>query len=93
MILSMLCTYGELCSWLVSRYAQVALHVLGKKLALSNLLWCKWNFTVCKCKKSITRMFLDWKFSPPSKCDLDGCNRNFNPIRSTAQMIDFQKIR
>ncbi|KAL6277751.1 hypothetical protein ACE6H2_021352 [Prunus campanulata] len=34
------------------------------------------------------------KFSPPSKCDLDGWkSRNFNPIRSTAQTIDFQKIR
>lgn len=52
------------------------------------------GFDCVKCKTSITRMFADGKFSPPSKCDLDGCkSRNFNPIRSIAQTIDFQKIR
>ncbi|XP_024188305.2 probable DNA helicase MCM8 [Rosa chinensis] len=52
------------------------------------------DFDCVKCKTSITRMFPDGKFSPPSKCDLHGCkSRTFIPNRSTAQTIDFQKIR
>ncbi|KAL6142008.1 hypothetical protein ACLB2K_060292 [Fragaria x ananassa] len=52
------------------------------------------DFDCGKCKTSITRMFLDGKFSPPLKCDLHACkSRTFVPDRSTAQTIDFQKIR
>lgn len=52
------------------------------------------DFDCVKCKTSITRMFPDGKFSPPLKCDLTGCkSKTFIPNRSTAQTIDFQKIR
>ncbi|XP_041022952.1 probable DNA helicase MCM8 isoform X1 [Juglans microcarpa x Juglans regia] len=52
------------------------------------------SFDCAKCKTEITRIFPDGKFSPPPSCDLNGCkSKNFNPIRSTAQTIDFQKIR
>lgn len=52
------------------------------------------SFDCVKCKTSISRIFPDGKFSPPATCDLNGCkSKIFVPIRSTAQMIDFQKIR
>ncbi|KAM4089890.1 hypothetical protein ACJW30_09G018100 [Castanea mollissima] len=52
------------------------------------------SFDCAKCKTEITRIFPDGKFSPPQSCDLYGCkSKNFNSIRSTAQTIDFQKIR
>lgn len=52
------------------------------------------SFHCAKCKTEITRIFPDGKFSPPQSCDFYGCkSKNFNPIRSTAQTIDFQKIR
>ncbi|XP_009794628.1 putative DNA helicase MCM8 [Nicotiana tabacum] len=52
------------------------------------------DFTCTKCGISITRDFPDGKFSPPPICKLQGCKcRTFNPIRSTARLIDFQKIR
>ncbi|XP_045794791.1 probable DNA helicase MCM8 [Trifolium pratense] len=52
------------------------------------------SFECSKCKQSITRIFPDGKYSPPSACNLNGCkSKIFNPLRSTAQTIDFQKIR
>ncbi|OVA18173.1 Mini-chromosome maintenance [Macleaya cordata] len=52
------------------------------------------NFACSKCGSVITRIFPDGKFSPPAICVLHGCkSRTFNPIRSTAITIDFQKIR
>ncbi|RYR03317.1 hypothetical protein Ahy_B06g082200 isoform A [Arachis hypogaea] len=52
------------------------------------------TFKCSKCKQSITRIFPDGKFSPPSTCNLHGCkSKIFIPLRSTAQTIDFQKIR
>ncbi|XP_059305736.1 probable DNA helicase MCM8 [Lycium ferocissimum] len=52
------------------------------------------SFACTKCGTSITRDFPDGKFSPPPVCELHGCKcRTFNPIRSTARIIDFQKIR
>jgi DNA helicase MCM8 len=52
------------------------------------------SFDCGKCKTDITRIFPDGKFSPPASCDLHGCkSKNFNPIRSTARTIDFQKVR
>ncbi|XP_016465305.2 putative DNA helicase MCM8 isoform X1 [Nicotiana tabacum] len=52
------------------------------------------DFACTKCGTSITRDFPDGKFSPPPICKLHGCKcRTFNPIRSTARLIDFQKIR
>lgn len=51
-------------------------------------------FACTKCGTSITRDFPDGKFSPPPVCELHGCKcRTFNPIRATARIIDFQKIR
>ncbi|CAN4117008.1 unnamed protein product [Withania somnifera] len=52
------------------------------------------SFACTKCGTSIIRDFPDGKFSPPPVCELHGCKcRTFNPIRSTARIIDFQKIR
>lgn len=52
------------------------------------------SFDCAKCKTEVTRTFSDGKFSPPPSCNLNGCkSKTFNPIRSTAQAIDFQKIR
>ncbi|KAA8516516.1 hypothetical protein F0562_016978 [Nyssa sinensis] len=52
------------------------------------------SFTCMKCGTNIMRNFPDGKFSPPPTCVMHGCkSRTFNPIRSTARPIDFQKIR
>lgn len=52
------------------------------------------NFRCMKCATEITRVFCDGKFSPPMSCDTQGCkSRTFTPNRSTAELIDFQKIR
>ncbi|KAK4396318.1 putative DNA helicase MCM8 [Sesamum angolense] len=52
------------------------------------------SFSCAKCGTTITCDFPDGKFSPPTKCEMQACkSRNFNPIRSTARPIDFQKIR
>ncbi|KAI9122100.1 hypothetical protein K1719_006789 [Acacia pycnantha] len=52
------------------------------------------SFECGKCKQRIKRIFPDGKFSPPSICNLNGCkSKIFNPLRSTAEAIDFQKIR
>lgn len=52
------------------------------------------GFDCSKCKTKISRIFPDGKFSPPPICNLAGCkSKTFDPIRSTARTIDFQKIR
>ncbi|KAH6825683.1 minichromosome maintenance 8 [Perilla frutescens var. hirtella] len=52
------------------------------------------SFSCAKCGTTITCDFPDGKFSPPTKCEMVACkSRNFNPIRSSARPIDFQKIR
>lgn len=52
------------------------------------------DFACEKCGASITRVFPDGKFSRPMACIYVGCkSRSFNPIRSTARLIDFQKMR
>ncbi|GMI64656.1 minichromosome maintenance 8 [Hibiscus trionum] len=54
----------------------------------------KMIFSCEKCTTEIPRLFPDGKFSPPSACTLHGCkSRTFKPIRSSAQAMDFQKIR
>ncbi|XP_057778999.1 probable DNA helicase MCM8 [Salvia miltiorrhiza] len=51
-------------------------------------------FSCAKCGTTMTCDFPDGKFSPPTKCEMQACkSRNFNPVRSTALPIDFQKIR
>ncbi|KAK0583797.1 hypothetical protein LWI29_003222 [Acer saccharum] len=52
------------------------------------------SFECTKCKSNIPRIFTEGKFSPPMICTLHGCkSRTFTPVRSSAQKIDFQKIR
>nr|XP_043613345.1 probable DNA helicase MCM8 [Erigeron canadensis] len=52
------------------------------------------SFECTKCGTTNSRDFPDGKFSPPPSCAVHGCkSRTFNPIRSSAQPIDFQKIR
>ncbi|KAH6802599.1 minichromosome maintenance 8 [Perilla frutescens var. frutescens] len=52
------------------------------------------SFSCAKRGTTITCDFPDGKFSPPMKCEMVACkSRNFNPIRSSARPIDFQKIR
>lgn len=52
------------------------------------------SFSCTKCGTNIARDFPDGKFSPPSICEMHGCrSRTFNPVKSTALAIDFQKIR
>uniref|UniRef100_A0A7N0VDJ5 Probable DNA helicase MCM8 n=2 Tax=Kalanchoe fedtschenkoi TaxID=63787 RepID=A0A7N0VDJ5_KALFE len=52
------------------------------------------SFECTKCHCKIIRSFPDGKFTPPTSCGMQGCkSRSFNPLRSTAQCIDFQKIR
>lgn len=56
------------------------------------VLWLK--FRCMKCRKEIPRVFCDGKFSPPMSCTIQGCkSRSFIPERSSAQLMDFQKIR
>ncbi|KAM0850012.1 hypothetical protein ACQ4PT_053363 [Festuca glaucescens] len=52
------------------------------------------DFHCMKCATVIRRVFSDGKFSPPASCIIQGCKgRTFTPVRSTAKLIDFQKIR
>lgn len=52
------------------------------------------DFQCMKCSTVIHRVFSDGKFSPPVSCIIQGCKgRSFTPLRSTAKLIDFQKIR
>ncbi|CAM0955138.1 unnamed protein product [Alopecurus aequalis] len=52
------------------------------------------DFQCMKCATKIRRVFSDGKFSPPVSCIIQGCKgRTFTPLRSTAKLIDFQKIR
>ncbi|EOY07748.1 Minichromosome maintenance 8 [Theobroma cacao] len=72
----------------------VSVHGTVVKASTVKPLVIKMNFACEKCTTEIPRMFPDGKFSPPSTCTLHGCkSRTFKPIRSSAQAIDFQKIR
>ncbi|KAI4310727.1 hypothetical protein MLD38_035682 [Melastoma candidum] len=52
------------------------------------------SFNCVKCKSSIRQNFPDGKFSPPAVCTLHGCkSRTFIPLRASAVVVDFQKIR
>ncbi|XP_019052777.1 PREDICTED: probable DNA helicase MCM8 isoform X4 [Nelumbo nucifera] len=64
------------------------------KVSMVRPLVVQMNFTCAKCGADITRTFPDGKYSPPAVCTFHGCkSRTFNPMRSTARTIDFQKIR
>ncbi|CAN8259931.1 unnamed protein product [Cochlearia groenlandica] len=72
----------------------VTVHGTVVKVSTVKPLVTQMAFDCAKCKTSLTREFTDGKFSPPQKCDAHGCkSRIFTPIRSSAQTIDFQKIR
>lgn len=73
---------------------QVSVRGTAVKVSTVRPLVVEMSFECSKCKQSITRIFPDGKYSPPSTCNLNGCkSKFFNPLRSTAQTIDFQKIR
>ncbi|XAR69032.1 DNA helicase [Bertholletia excelsa] len=72
----------------------VSVHGTVVKVSTVRPLVVQMSFSCTKCGANITRNFPDGKFSPPLTCIMHGCkSRTFNPIRSTAQPIDFQKIR
>ncbi|KAL5546223.1 hypothetical protein UlMin_005910 [Ulmus minor] len=81
---------------LKAAYIDKLVSVRGSVVKVSTVrpLVIQMSFECVKCKTKILRIFPDGKFSPPLVCDLNGCkSKIFNPIRCTAQMIDFQKIR
>ncbi|KAL2345025.1 hypothetical protein Fmac_006310 [Flemingia macrophylla] len=81
---------------LKAAYIDKLVSVRGTAVKVSTVrpLVVEMSFECSKCKQTITRIFPDGKFSPPSTCNLNGCkSKIFNPLRSTAQTIDFQKIR
>ena len=52
------------------------------------------DFVCSKCGMTMSCKFPDGKYTPPSSCGTDGCkSRQFSPMRSTAQCVDWQKIR
>ncbi|TYJ50781.1 hypothetical protein E1A91_A01G233000v1 [Gossypium mustelinum] len=81
---------------LKAAYIDKLVSVRGTVVKASNVkpLVTKMNFACEKCATEIPRSFPDGKFSAPSTCTIHGCkSRTFKPIRSSAQAIDFQKIR
>ncbi|ESQ49106.1 hypothetical protein EUTSA_v10020112mg [Eutrema salsugineum] len=72
----------------------VTVHGTVVKVSTVKPLVTQMAFDCAKCKTSIIREFTDGKFSPPQNCDSHGCkSKTFTPVRSSAQTIDFQKIR
>ncbi|CAD5195732.1 unnamed protein product [Musa acuminata subsp. malaccensis] len=64
------------------------------KVSTTRPLVLQMEFACGKCGTVIARVFPDGKFSPPVACSIHGCrSRTFMPNRSTAKLIDFQKIR
>ncbi|KAM6593385.1 hypothetical protein CsatA_001088 [Cannabis sativa] len=81
---------------LKAAYIDKLVSVRGSVVKVSTVrpLVVEMSFDCAKCKTKILRIFPDGKFSPPMICCFDGCkSKSFIPIRSTAQTIDFQKIR
>ncbi|CAH1452171.1 unnamed protein product [Lactuca virosa] len=81
---------------LKAAYIERLVSVRGTVVKVSTVkpLVIQMSFTCSKCGTTIARDFPDGKFSPPSSCGTHGCkSRIFNPIRSSAIPIDFQKIR
>ncbi|KAK9079291.1 hypothetical protein SSX86_000962 [Deinandra increscens subsp. villosa] len=81
---------------LKAAYIERLVSVRGTVVKVSTVkpLVVQMSFACTKCGTTIARDFPDGKFSPPSVCVIHGCkSRSFNPIRSSARPIDFQKIR
>nr|GMD67635.1 probable DNA helicase MCM8 isoform X1 [Ipomoea batatas] len=81
---------------LKAAYIDRLVSVRGTVIKVSTVkpLVIEMSFACTKCGTNITRDFPDGKFSPPPICEMHGCkSRTFTPIRSSAQPVDFQKIR
>ncbi|XP_021891507.1 probable DNA helicase MCM8 isoform X2 [Carica papaya] len=81
---------------LKAAYIDKLVSVRGTVIKVSTVkpLVMQMSFDCAKCKTSMTSVFPDGKFSPPPICNFHGCkSKTFIPIRSSAQAIDFQKIR
>uniref|UniRef100_J3M7Y3 Probable DNA helicase MCM8 n=1 Tax=Oryza brachyantha TaxID=4533 RepID=J3M7Y3_ORYBR len=81
---------------LKAAYIKNLVTVRGTVLKVSTVkpLVLQLNFQCMKCATKFPRVFSDGKFSPPVSCSIQGCkSRTFIPMRSTAKLIDFQKIR
>ncbi|KAH7513013.1 hypothetical protein FEM48_Zijuj12G0151300 [Ziziphus jujuba var. spinosa] len=87
---------GIIVDGIIGGMADKLVSVRGTVVKVSTVrpLVVEMGFDCAKCKTMIPRIFPDGKFSPPPVCNFAGCkSKNFNPIRSTARTIDFQKIR
>lgn len=52
------------------------------------------EFECGRCGERQLRAFVDYKFSHPESCPTEKCRgRNFQPVRDTAETVDWQKIR
>ncbi|XP_073008456.1 probable DNA helicase MCM8 [Typha latifolia] len=72
----------------------ISVHGTVVKVSTVKPLVLQLDFACGKCGTVITRVFSDGKFSPPVTCSVHGCkSRTFGPIRSSAKLMDFQKIR
>ncbi|XP_071700805.1 probable DNA helicase MCM8 [Rutidosis leptorrhynchoides] len=81
---------------LKAAYIERLVTVRGTVIKVSTVkpLVVQMSFVCIKCGTNIKRVFPDGKFSPPSSCVIHGCkSRSFNPIKTSARPIDFQKIR
>uniref|UniRef100_I1PWF1 Probable DNA helicase MCM8 n=1 Tax=Oryza glaberrima TaxID=4538 RepID=I1PWF1_ORYGL len=81
---------------LKAAYIKKLVTVRGTVLKVSTVkpLVLQLNFQCMKCATKFPRVFCDGKFSPPVSCSIQGCkSRTFIPMRSTAKLMDFQKIR
>ncbi|KAJ1263271.1 hypothetical protein BS78_09G170800 [Paspalum vaginatum] len=72
----------------------VTVHGTVLKVSTVKPLVLQLKFLCMKCGGKINRIFCDGKFSPPVSCGIQGCkSRTFTPDRSSATLMDFQKIR
>lgn len=52
------------------------------------------QFECARCGENQLRVFSDYKYSAPTRCTTDRCrSKSFQPIRDTAETVDWQKIR
>lgn len=81
---------------LKAAYIDRLVSVRGTVVKVSSVrpLVMEMTFKCIQCGADITRLFPDGKYSPPATCIMRCCKgKMFAPIRSTAESIDFQKIR
>jgi DNA replicative helicase MCM subunit Mcm2 (Cdc46/Mcm family) len=52
------------------------------------------DFICNKCSFSSTCLFEEGRYTPPTACPAEGCrSKSFDPLRSSAHSMDWQKIR